>query len=668
MAGESHFLSQLQPQLAGVDDAALAALASVGLLRRARKDLESLQPVVRTDAAGLVVELGKESVRFDERGPTHAQCTCRSKTTCQHVLAAWLYLRTLPAEAATNTAAQTPTTELLLRELLGVDVAMLVSFAGLPAVREVAAAVERDPLPEITWEPRLTIRLKHPPIELIYAGGGLDAFILEYRGKRRQRLIVQAVLALQRANGAPPPELPAPRASAKAAVPERAPPVLLAAIQSTLAECIEVGLPHLSENRVERLLSYSAAAAGAGLHRLSLALARLAQHIDLQLGRSAASSTAVLLDELANTYALTTAIGAAGTPNPALWGTARSEFEQVARLDLVGVAAELWQTPSGYSGLTVLLWSQAQARWYSVTEARPVGTPGFDPVHQYRAASPWDGRNSLSSLCGATVRLSSASTNRFGRLSAAERTGAQMGLLSAWPDFGAREFTSWERLREFARADPGGVGLAEVDPHSQYVVLRPRTWVEATFDPTRQELSRVVLDDAQVPIRLCLGYSSLTVHAIKRLETVRVASGTRLLGRAHRAAGEVFVTPIALLLQEEAGCRTDNLALDPPPQTSVLTRLTEVLQGLTRPAAGGISARRSATESRMSALEAELLRLAEKGLSGAPPERGRLDVLLESLQAAGLELPPGPSEGPDSISGARVLRLQYSLRLGRQLH
>jgi hypothetical protein len=123
-----------------------------------------------------------------------------------------------------------------------------------------------------------------------------------------------------------------------------------------------------------------------------------------------------------------------------------------------------------------------------------------------------------------------------------------------------------------------------------------------------------------------------------------------------------------LLLQEEAGCRTDNLALDPPPQTSVLTRLTDVLQGLTRPAAGGSSARRSATESRMSALEAELLRLAEKGLSGAPPDCGRLEVALESLHAAGLDLPSGPSEGPNSISGARVLRLQYSLRLGRQLH
>jgi hypothetical protein len=45
-SGESHLLGQLRALLEGLDDEALITLSSTGLLRRARKDLQSLTPVV----------------------------------------------------------------------------------------------------------------------------------------------------------------------------------------------------------------------------------------------------------------------------------------------------------------------------------------------------------------------------------------------------------------------------------------------------------------------------------------------------------------------------------------------------------------------------------------------------------------------------------------------
>ena len=269
-------------------------------------------------------------------------------------------------------------------------------------------------------------------MEVRYAGGGLESFIFEYRGRQRKGLIARAVLAFQRANGASIPPLPASKASRRSAKPlasheQPATRRLLTHVLATLAECVGgPGVPHLSENMAERLLSHSAAAEGADLHRLSLALSRLAHHVDLQLELNAESSSAALLSELAQAFALASAIRDSSTVVPGLWGAARSEYENVSRLELIGVAAEPWRTESGYTGLTLFLWSPGRKRWYSATEARPVGLPDFDPVKRYRASGPWAGCESPAVACGAQVLLSHARVNRSGRISLAADTRAQI--------------------------------------------------------------------------------------------------------------------------------------------------------------------------------------------------------------------------------------------------
>ncbi len=64
-------------------------------------------------------------------------------------------------------------------------------------------------LPVIELEGQVKIRIAHPPVEVRYAGGGLESFIFEYRGRQRKGLIARAVLAFQRANGSSIPPLPA---------------------------------------------------------------------------------------------------------------------------------------------------------------------------------------------------------------------------------------------------------------------------------------------------------------------------------------------------------------------------------------------------------------------------------------------------------------------------
>jgi len=668
MAGQSDLLNRLRPQLLQLDDDALASLASVGLLRRARKSLEALAPTVMSSADAITVDLGPQQVRFDARGPSHAHCTCPAKSTCQHVLSAWLYLRAV-AEKSGAPAQPSASTD-LLGELLAITPSALIEYAGLPAVREAMDSLEGTQEPHVTPGPPVLIRLLQPPVEMRYAGGGLDAIIFDYRGKRRERLITQAILALQRASGRAPPDLPR-RAARQAGTKQFEPPtVLLERVCATFLECVDIGIAHLSENVVERLLSHAAAAEGAGLHRLSLTLNRLGTHVDLQLGRSALTSTQELLDQLAQAFALASSIRQANCVIPALWGTARASFDAVSHLDLIGVAAEPWRTSSGYTGLTLLLWSPAQERWLSATEARPVGFLGFDPIARYRASGPWPGLESPATACGAQIRLTGASVSAFGRLSLSERTRATVSSLAQWPHFGASEYSDWESLRAHSRDEPSGAGLVEPDPHAAYVVLRPSAWSPPTFNPTTQELSRTLLDYKREELALVIPYSRINAHGIDRLEALKPSKGSRVLAKLSRSQRGIVARPVALL-SDQATAVADNLLLDPMPSGSVLDPLARKLKTLVDAATSEANevyptSPPNATDARLRALERELLSVAERGASGSDARGLALQRLTESVRSTGIELPVLRRSSTQSLA-EYVLRLRYCVSLVRAL-
>ncbi len=77
-------LDELRAQLARYDDDALAALGNRGLLRRAYKDLETQTAEIdaAADAGTVSVRVSGQSVRFDARGPAHAQCGCPATGVC----------------------------------------------------------------------------------------------------------------------------------------------------------------------------------------------------------------------------------------------------------------------------------------------------------------------------------------------------------------------------------------------------------------------------------------------------------------------------------------------------------------------------------------------------------------------------------------------------------
>ena len=85
--------------LAALDDDALASMANKGLVRRARKDLEKVKPIVvgreRDDAVLLEVEGSKVRLTTPV---TKSTCAC-SPGICRHILTAIMILRERAASA-----------------------------------------------------------------------------------------------------------------------------------------------------------------------------------------------------------------------------------------------------------------------------------------------------------------------------------------------------------------------------------------------------------------------------------------------------------------------------------------------------------------------------------------------------------------------------------------
>jgi hypothetical protein len=669
MAGSPDLLSALRRQLERLGDDDFAALASAGLVRRARKDLEALSPAIAEADDAVTVDLGAHRIVLDARGPAHARCTCPARTVCQHILAACLFLRgqgggpdqpqpTAPAPAADLEA-----------ELMSIGLDALLAYAGKPAVRQALRMAEEDDVAEIEVHGTIVIRLRRPAVEFRYAGGGVDSLLTSHGGRSRKKLAALAVLAFQRAHGAAPMHLPGeeggPDEPAVSADVAELRGTLLPRVERLLCECVDLGLPHLSDSHTERFLSLATVAEGARLHRLSLALSRLSDRIDLALERHAQADSAVLLADLARTYALATALR-----DPRAWsrveliGEARTAYREIGELDLYCAAAFPWQTASGYWGLTTLFWSAQHGRWFSQTDARPVSATGFDPRLAYRTGGAWAACGSPRAITGAQVRLRSASANRSGRLSTSKATQATVRKVSGPPDFGPRAWRDWAQLRRALDRNLDGLGLVDRNPHDDYAVVYPARFLPRSFDGATQTLWWPLVDQNGDQLLARLTYSQLGAHAVERLDSLRPSGGTGVLVQLSWSRGELVARPLALLRPDR---RPDNIHLDDAPRAtlaeSLAARLRSAVAALPLGDAPDDSMRQAtATEHRLLDLEEALLRAAERGNADPAATSGSVTRCARRLHDAGLALlePAAP------VGASTILRLQYSAMIARR--
>jgi len=570
---------ELRRLLAAFDDDALAALANKGLLRRAAKDLEKAAPTVaEATADALVLAVGEHRVRLDRGGPAQAKCSCPATTTCQHVLTAVLALQRAPAadDDPAAGAASVPTSDgppdpaTLHDALLALEPAALRAHAGTPGYRwalQFARDFDVEQHLRIEAKRSLAITLLRPHLVAHYAGGGVEALVVDGAGKHVAKHRVAVVLVYQRAHGLElvDDEPPGKAQQARLALGADWTPAATAAdevrgarsrlgraVQQLAGECLGIGLCHLSPHVQQRFATLAVWAQGAELPRLARLLRRLADHVDLLLQRAGGADEHRLLDDLALACGLAGALAHAAADGAApttLVGSARGRFHEVATLELLGLGARTFRSPSGHRGLTMVFWSPKDRAFTTCTDARPSTLRSFDPIARYRQPGPWTGLGAPQQATGRQVTLTGARRDEHGRVAASERTHAMVqptttDVLATLP-----AIASWSLLsRRLDEALPESL-LAEPRPLHQWAVLQPTTFAEARFDPVRQLLHWPLLDAAGAALTAVLPWQEGTRAAIRRLERLAPAELACTLVVAHlrRAGASMLAEPLSLL-------------------------------------------------------------------------------------------------------------------------
>ena len=531
-------LIRFSQALAGMDDDALAALANKGLVRRARKDMEKGAPSpVGADAESVSLQMEGQTVRLVQPAGK-STCSCASGI-CRHILASLIHLRESAAAATAQEPSPAASAASPADEIAAIDEASLVKWAGRPLMKRAAVALSRGYEVENTPASAL-VRLPAQNIIVRCLPGGLDAMLCSCHAAGACEHKVAAVLALAAHKSGRPVEVPQAMLEASSGAP-RSRDEVRASVAELLGEMVAMGLSRLSTAAEQRLRTLATSAQGVDLPRLQRMLKALADEVSMTLKRDASASSGPLLISCARLAALCEALE---RPTPALVGEHRSVYMPVAgSIDLMGLGARRWRTRSGYHGLTVLLWEPASKRWTGWNDARPIGTPGFDPAARFDEGGPWAGCPSPRHAAATVWRLTGVHRNGAGRITAREST---RGIASRASRPGDGPLVSDYRQLGTMAADAFAPSLAERRDHADLVLLAPAQWGEAEYDKVHQEVSRPIFDAAGRCIPLILRHSPETDHALTTLERIDGAMVMAVLGSMRIGPSGLFVEPTTL--------------------------------------------------------------------------------------------------------------------------
>jgi hypothetical protein len=569
MASQDNLLSKIAALIAAFDDASWEALASKGLLRRARKDLEkgTAVEIAAPSANGVEIKVPPYLVFIPVSGPAKGTCSCPAPGICHHILMAGLHLQKQALAPAVRAIGRN--SDSLRDEVSFFTPERLKSWAGASDYRAGVSLLEKNSAPPvIEYGDTVTVRLMPSGVEARYVpAAGLDGMILPKINAKRTA--VAALLSLRASLGLEVPEAGLQQSLIEVTGTPRTPKEILTSACTVLEDAVTVGLSHASPIVVERLATLAVSAQGANLPRVSLALKTVGDEVTSILQREARADEARLLLMMARVYALMEAIRTGvEKPRIELTGAHRAQYVDVPEIDLSGLGAYTWKTGSGFTGLTVLFWSNQSKEFLSWSEARP-GTQQFDARQRFLADGPWDGVQSPRQAASSNLKLRNARRTVGGRLSSSTKTSALV-LAPTDPqtlEFGVKLFSSWETLHRYALSTQP-LGLREPNPLDLAVVLQPVAFGSRAFDSISQTFTWELYDEADRSLEVSLAFRDSNQDAIRVLEGLNPPKESRwcVLVRIALRDGLPTIEPISILRPEDPMHPVFQLSFDALPQ------------------------------------------------------------------------------------------------------
>ncbi|WP_129140900.1 hypothetical protein [Modicisalibacter coralii] len=603
MTPTSPSLPSLRERLLLFDDAALEAVGSRGLLRRAERDVGRGKAVIdEENGEEIVLIVDGERVRFDAariaaQGLGGTDCTCSATGICRHILAGILRLRasklapcdTAKTDEATPAHDAGPGSAAAGAEDAGSPNGITADGAGASAIatevgtlqpcrlaRIFGRAVLRDAEalltglietgrpPAIRFEGhKALIDLPGEPTVHYLAGGGPQAMISKGDPAARPTKIrhAAALLALRRQTGIEEATDPP---SARSEIASGIRSDFLDPVLEALEDAARYGLATPSEALTDRLFDLALSSRANAMPRLSRALLQVAGTIRRKAAREASDTQpSRTLEETAEAYAIAAALKA--HPHDArLRGEVRATAEPLGDLILVGHGLSVWHTPAGARGVTAYFRTLPDDRStpsavYHATLARAGGQdPGFEPAEASRS-EPVFGL-SLMELATSVFRLTGARCGPGGRLSLGKHGRAERldkSLADILVDHRDGESADESEAVTAARCLHDVMGLAtciraaaladERRPVPAYLGVQVfgRPW----FDPLAQALAIPVRDRHGQWIELTVsGSEDAMLRVLDHVQRLRAEAGHCVIAlSASRVAGNVRLTPLGIM-------------------------------------------------------------------------------------------------------------------------
>jgi len=388
----------LESVIATHNDAALEALASRGLVRRAHRDVAAGRAELGEvgDSTARIIA-GGHDVDIDERGPAHARCSCPAEGVCRHILIAVLALREhLDAD---ETPDDVPSAK---EELCALSQAALKKFAGADWDKALTIMADGEAV-EIGEEGRnLSLHFSELDVSVTFiAGQGVREAVFKGPKTRRRLFTAVAILLVRQGEGLTVSEDLADTPKKVATIPA----TFIDDAQKTIERAVAATLPGRSAIAQDLFLDLAISTRAEALPRLSAELRGLARQVEQAGERHVGFEADVFLRRAGRAYALLEGLRT-HPGDTALTGTSRRDYRARESLDVWVLGSARWRSLAGARGVTTYAFSPADNRWYTVSDGRSAGIdPSFRPSSVYYG-SLW-GAGMPQELMGKSVRLDS---------------------------------------------------------------------------------------------------------------------------------------------------------------------------------------------------------------------------------------------------------------------
>lgn len=679
---------RLRRNLDAADDDALAALANRGLVRRAAKDrLGITNWTIDESESGLTVRGDDWTVTMPPAGPTEATDDTTASGITRQILAATMHLRDHwhppgPGQTGDDGGGESIDAEPVQPDqsagrLAGLSIPELFKWAGKTPVLEASARIQRESEVAISDVPTLSVVFSGANVRVVRMGDAdakttaalLDQFKTTAAPSDHAMWVMMAVMACKRAAGIDTAAASDPEADLSQAVWEDR-LATAAQTRSLLASIAASGLAHPSTRVIRRLRSAAVMAEAARFPRLARLVTGIADDAAYLIARDARGDVTGMIDRVVLAHALATAASrneAVGRTE--LFGRSRSLYRSAGDLELMGLGAHGWVTPSGFEGVTATFWDAVGGQFLTATVSRGEGADRtFSIPLAYQSGVGWTGGSSLAEMSRSRIALSGVKMNDQGRLSLSAACRVEI-LGPSDPDqvdFGDRIVLRRSEL--FARASQTGpMGLRLVDPRDGLLVVRPTQWGNRWFDELDQSMVWDVVGDDGAVISIRVPWTEVDEPAIAMLESIKPDREhlTAILGRWQIRAGELNVYPMSFFSSGSSqGDRVLNPQFDAVRIESRNKRLLDRLREKHRrvkTVRTSVGAEDDTEGSDSFSLAWSLSSAMADGLAGAPPMLRRMLVELDDQIGGAIESGAGglhPAAGQAiAISADRARRL-----------